>query len=274
MGPERTRRWRLLAAALAMPAAAWLMLSGCGLSAQPGDGVEPAVATAGSAGVGLPLDAYLATDDQRAILDRAQRVLTTRCLARLGLPADTLPADALPADALRSDGRTADAGAAVPGHGQASATGRPRDVAVAAPVGGCVGEAMTMLADGAPRPTDPDVVAKLSADAHRRAESDSRVRAAVADFAACVQRAGPGQATPQPPAASPAASIARSPGAGDRQWAGAAAQRCREQTRVVAVLAAVESAYQARSIELNRGALATVKANLEARLSNAAGVTG
>ncbi|MGH8826651.1 MAG: hypothetical protein ACRDVZ_03415, partial [Jiangellaceae bacterium] len=135
------------------------------------------------------------------------------------------------------------------------------------PDGGCGGEATAALGGFSEDFGLPD---GLTGESYERAESDSRVKAAVDEWAACMDRAGyeyesiwePNNADwPDP--------------AGPEEIAVATADvACKAETNLAGIWLAVETAYQNQLIEENAEKLAELKAWRDNYLHNAAEALG
>lgn len=138
------------------------------------------------------------------------------------------------------------------------------------PEGGCSGEATRALEEGAPPPANDKLGAELSVQTHKRSETDSRVRQVMGRWSECMSRVGHSYRSVWEP--------------NDRTWPAAVGDAeistatadvaCKQETNLVGVWFAVESAYQTRLIEQNAEPLAVVKAHVEAQTRNAARVVG
>ncbi|MFI9149257.1 hypothetical protein [Streptomyces sp. NPDC053367] len=262
---------------------------------------EPAVSDipriTAAADLRLPLQDYLLDDRQLRDLDRARVVLIDRCMRGFGFTyavrqpdADHGPrsaterrygitdaADAAaygyglgerdpalqkppPRPVLRADAETV-----LFGKGRSSIKGRK------VPEGGCMTQADRSLGPAAPAGTDPGLPQQLSFRAFDLSRADSRVRAAIRAWSACMARGGHDYADPLAPLADPALT-----GRTDRQAIATATAdiRCKRRTNLVGVWFTVESAYQKRLIDRNTGELDAVRAANKARLRAAGGIGG
>lgn len=142
---------------------------------------------------------------------------------------------------------------------------------VEVPTGGCAGEAGRKLSEGVRGAPSPDLMTlptTLANGAHTEAERDSRVRTAFKNWSGCMSRAGFQYGNPWQP--------------NDHDWGpkvspeeittATADVKCRQETALVDLWLAVETAYQTRAIEKHRDELATAKRNFEQRLRNAEAV--
>jgi hypothetical protein len=258
----------------------------------------------------LPLDAYMYTNDQYLAMLRARAHLISACMRRFGRDYPATVTNAVPGvhfpdldnanarryglfdaesaalygynvpprpEAAEPDSRSTGSGGLEiterdlflldgrgrPGYENATL---PTDVdGNALPEDGCNGEADRALADGLAQP-DLGVVDTLAFEAHQRAEQDSRVRAAVEAWSACMKARGYAYSSiwepndypwPEPP--------------GPEEIATATADvACKEETNLVGIAFAVESAYQVRLIERHSAELNAVKAYIDAVNRNAA----
>jgi hypothetical protein len=263
-----------------------------------------------TADIVLPLDAYAPNPDQQRTLATAYQRLIHECGSRFGfdVPVAVAPSDVANLtehdrlygilrieDATRFGYRVPTGAAPLAPSGKSGSgwnpsddefvvvrgvdrnTGKPKTGTLihGQPVaaGGCAGQASRSLAygtRGSPPPDLAKVYERLSVEAHRSAERDSRVRAGFASWSACMARAGYRYGSPWEP--------------NDARWGQAvtpqeiatatADVRCRQDTRLVDTWVAVESAYQRRLIAEHRDELAQARRNLDVRLRNAATAVG
>jgi hypothetical protein len=138
------------------------------------------------------------------------------------------------------------------------------------PDGGCVGAVRARLSSGAPARADVKLGERLANQAHAQAEHDSRVTKVWALWSSCMAKSGYTYKTPWA-------------AHDDPQWQGDSANlreirtaradiACRNQTNMVGIWMAVESAYQRRLMEKNSPALAETKKLLDTLQRNVAGV--
>ncbi len=133
----------------------------------------------------------------------------------------------------------------------------------ALPQGGCIGEATRLLSSRTPH--NATLVEALQATSFRKAEGDSRVQGAWADWAACMRERGLSYSSPWQP--------------NDRDWSGApsgaeqttalADLECRRETRLLDVWLTVEAAYQERLINAERENLEAWRDGHEERVERA-----
>ncbi|MCO8277327.1 hypothetical protein M1L60_42800 [Actinoplanes sp. TRM 88003] len=237
----------------------------------------------------LPLDVYLLTGEQRVKIDAAVTSMGRDCLKRFGLswPMNQLPTpDGTPRNARRyaviEAGKAATIGYHAPetappnvdqkkptadamnvwaGRGEQTFRGQP------VPVGGCAGEAVRQLAEGAPE-ADPGLPEKLQFETYNQTKADSRVAQVFADWSTCMRAKG--YSYPDPYAA-----------VGDQRWQTARADpaeikaatadvACKTETQLPGMMLAVETAYQKRVAAQRATELAAIKVYLETQLANAA----
>jgi len=150
----------------------------------------------------------------------------------------------------------------------AQVTSMPKDVnGQPLPDDGCSGAAQQRLAAGQ-QPQNMALPQILAQDTSRLAENDSRVRAAMGTWSECMKRAGYQYASsrepnnfkwPEPP--------------GTTEIATATADvACKQQTNLVGIWFAVESAYQKQTIERHSQQLAALRAYIDTTARNAAQV--
>ena len=236
----------------------------------------------------LPLDAYLLTAPEHKTLYAAVLVIGRDCMKRFGLswPANQPAADSEasrndrryaiiepgkaktvgyhpPETAARQAARQEPTAAAMnvwAGQGEQTFGGKP------VPAGGCAGEAIRELAQGAPK-ADPGLPEKLQLETYARTKADSRVVRVFAEWSKCMQAKG--YSYPDPYAAS-----------GDQRWQTAKAGpteiavatadvACKSETKVPGLMLAVETAYQNRAAEQHADELTAIKSHLETELANA-----
>jgi hypothetical protein len=147
------------------------------------------------------------------------------------------------------------------GRGRAQINGQP------VPEGGCAGEAIQKLADGAPPP--PQIFPEqLANEAHKRAEQHSSVREAMNRWSDCMKRRGFQYQTP-------------SDANNDSRWhtnqpeqpeieTAKADVICKQESNLVAIWYGVEIAYQKKIIEEKSSQLEAAKAYNETIIRNAA----
>jgi hypothetical protein len=146
------------------------------------------------------------------------------------------------------------------GRGEQTFRGQP------VPVGGCAGEAIRQLTEGAPD-ADPGTTERLQFETHTQTKADSRVVRVFAEWSKCMRAKG--YSYPDPYAA-----------AGDQRWRTAEAGpaeiavatadvTCKSETNVPGLMLAVETAYQNRVVARQATKLAAIKVWLETELANA-----
>jgi hypothetical protein len=136
------------------------------------------------------------------------------------------------------------------------------------PDGGCRGEADRILAGGAPVPANDNLPNELAHELFKKAEADSRVRAAMVQWSGCMARAGYTYATIWEP--------------NDRRWPEEASEeeiatakadvRCKRETNLVGTWFTVETAYQQQVIDERAEELAAVQTYSRSLAANAARV--
>lgn len=138
------------------------------------------------------------------------------------------------------------------------------------PAGGCSGEATRLVEAGVTAPTNSELGDQLAVEAHQKSESDSRVRAAMDKWSACMQKRGYSyrsiwepndKSWPEP--------------AGNDEIATAKADvECKLSTNLVGVWYAVEVARQKAAIEDRSTDLDAVRTYLRASVRRAAQLGG
>lgn len=255
-------------------------------SGEPPVGAIPTVHS--GAEIVLPLDAYLLTGKQQEKLEKAVNVIGRDCLKRFGLswpvnqPAavdgaprndrryaiiDPVPAKTIgyhaaetPMPQTAPQKPTADAMNVWAGKGEQTFRGQP------VPAGGCAGEAVRQLSQGAPD-VDPGIPQKLQLDTYTQTKADSRVVRVFAEWSRCMLAKGYHYSDPYA-------------AAGDQRWQTAEATpaeiatatadvACKSATNAPGVMLAVETAYQNRVAAQQATKLAAIKSYLETQLANA-----
>ena len=266
---------------LMLPSVVCVMLAGCGGN-EGHAASEPAVSESPSVNLStltLPIDAYRPDPEQDLKIRQAHALLFARCMAEFGFRVGGPRPTEIDRDRNRERYMLANAAAArthgyhpaerplVPSAAQGPA--RPPDYLTAAsgqgpssvkgkpvPRGGCNGDAVRTLGGG----TDPaarGVVEEIRRWSWSRSQQDSRVVAVFASWSACMKRQGYWYRTPLHANDDPAWSGAA---VTQRELATAVADvRCKQETRVIAVWAAIERAYQQRAIAERSGELRGVK---------------
>lgn len=284
-----------------------LVVSACGSgSSSKEPELGPVTTVQSSAEVVLPLDAYQLSQKEYLNIQRASWRLTGKCVARFGgsytLPevavlgnvpqfehmnerryglldaasaannGYNLPADQLPpatgrafawnpsdAELLLLNGATAGSAVAVPTDGAGAAL----------PAGGCRGEATRQLSDSSgSQPPDENLAATLAVESFKRSQADSRVKAVVAKWAACMKAGGRNYREVFEP--------------NDFNWPDPAGQEeiataqadvaCKKQVNLAGVWLAVESAYQKAVMDDHVEELRALQAYVRAQAANAARV--
>ena len=250
----------------------------------------------------LPLDAYELSLRDSATVDRAEYQQTMACMEQFGFAFDVTPWDGWTAGIPEGDldaspshyrlfGLLDDASAAQYGYhvpetqppaGKAlSGPENSRDYANVLgakfgggtyrgqhiPEGGCIGQARQSIAGGGPA-FDSSLPEQLTSEAWNRSEGDSRVISAYADWRACMNDAGFDYRTP-------------ADANNDTRWSGEEATPaeiavasadvvCKQQTNLVGIRMAVDSAYQRVVIRAHAKELKALKLGQQRQLDNAA----
>jgi hypothetical protein len=262
-------------------------------SAEPEIGAIPTVRS--GADIVLPLDPYLLTDQQQRTLNAAAISIGRECMKGFGLawPAD--PA-ALSGQPQRNDRRYAlidPEKAKTEGYhafeldkpaAKTKSSEKPTDEAMnvwagqgertfggkTVPDGGCAGEAVRKLSEGAPR-ADAGIGEKLQLDTYRQTKADSRIVRAFTEWGTCMHARGFDYPNPYTAAADQRWRTAR-PGPAEIAVASADVA-CKTQTNLAGRMLAVETAYQKRAIEQHRDELAAGQTLVRTQLANARGRT-
>jgi hypothetical protein len=260
----------------------------------------------------FPIETYKLTPEKLRQLNNAQTRLANQCLSRFGFPPSlsqmpsTPPSDSTlsrrygvtnRAVAARygyhqppdSDGQTRrppsqpvskELNLVLYGPPDPTGTGNGGSAVhdgVEIPAGGCLGESKRKLnADTYERLDPSQFASEIELAAGKQADADPRVRGKVAEWATCMKGKGFDYQDPFQPldGDSLKASLAQSaPTAVEIQTAVADVD-CKQQTNLVGVWFAVESAYEEKLIEKNREELVAIKRAMDAMLKAAAGVTG
>lgn len=276
-------------------AAVWLGGASVFPSVEPD--LPPLATVQRTADLVLPLDSFQVSAGDSAALDGARRRLTASCAARFGIvstePSSTEPPrernarryGILPGAPVQTDGYRIPEGSdgAVqpaqwrPGTAETSvlfgitATGgqipdgeRPRTADGATlPAGGCAAEARRAMSGELD--WDAGLPERLDSEAFALAERDSRTRTAWQEWATCMSGRGHSYASPWEP--------------NDQRWGPQPDKAeiatatddlgCRQQTRLVDIWFAVESAYQQEIVADNRVALENWHAALNDRVQRA-----
>lgn len=238
----------------------------------------------------LPLDPYVYSSRNLQATTKAESLLLGRCLARFGLPGPTAQPAVVtsPSNGRRYGIYDAEQAAVRGYHGPARAAADPQQESSISPVvqavteetgqssyggqqvpdGGCIGEARRTIERGAPAVADPQLGTELSHDSWLRSQQDSRVRAAVGRWSACMKRAGFEYADPLKANDDP---LFVSPEPSTKEIAVAVVDvGCKRESDVVKTWATVEAPYQKRALNRNAEALEIIRRNYDARERNAA----
>ncbi|MBQ1072177.1 hypothetical protein KBX06_03205 [Micromonospora sp. C31] len=239
----------------------------------------------------LPLDAYIFSLKDHRILDRARAIITTACLERFGyrvaVPQIPEPLQSKNAerygivdigkakrfgyhpDPLLISNRPVEpelpAGAYAVMHGEVSTS-----TGTQVPEGGCLGEARRQI-----KSVEQDRMAPayaLAGESSRKARNDSRVTAALGQWAACMAQRG--YQYTDPLKANDDNRWQEKPSATtDEIQVAVADVECKRATNLVGVWISVESAYQERAVEKNSESLRELKTIMDRELRNAATVS-
>jgi hypothetical protein len=247
------------------------------------------VVTLATADLRLPVEEHLPTVAQKDRLARARVALIRRCMARFGIVYDVTP---VPADQYgpvsltdRRYGITDLALARAFGYGLGPRdpslfvrpdpprlgadganvlTGQGRSIVagLVVPEGGCIGEADRRLTSSAIAAADLARGNRLQIESFAESRADSRVRAALDSWSACMAEDGYHYADPLAAAADPAFT-----GPPDQHQLDVAIADigCRATANVTGIWFAVESAYQQRAIEVDHAAFARTRDAIQAR---------
>lgn len=278
-----------------------LALAGCTADQSDQRESEPAVVMIDvddMAAFTLPLDSYRLADGESAFLVAdATTAVFDRCMEGFGFVYDlpTPVGRAVPRDNSRlygivdpgeamTNGYLPDMpGTADPGEGSspelppswyaiATGTVAESEEGLAVPAGGCMGEALRTIAAGAPTEgVDLALADRLAGEASDRAEQDSRVQAAFAEWSACMSRSGYDYRTPWDANNDPAWMDGGEPS--QHHIAVATADvACKGEVDLVRIWASVHTAYELRAIEQNAAALALIAEYRQIELANAASI--
>jgi hypothetical protein len=280
---------------------AMVVLAGCAGAGDATLGGEPVVGayptlTSGY-GLRLPVEDYLPTAEQSARVGRAHIELVRRCLARFGIdyalrfvPGDRYGPRSLTErrygitdlDLARDHGyglgardpvrqpRPAQPDLGTDGETALSGQGRTVVRGRAVPPGGCLAEAGRGLHPGTVR-ADIARAHRLQYTSYELSRRDSRVRAVIAAWSSCMARSGYWYADPLAAGADPAFV-----GRPSREEIAVATADigCKARANLVGVWFTVESAYQRRSIDADRGGFAATRAAIAARDRIASAIVG
>ena len=305
----RTSRRAGLALLAACLAGLILTATGCGTSesgaVRQAEAVVPIPTVLDSSHLVLPIEPYMFTDRDMTTLQQAQAALARSCMTRFGFDwhpttpgSETGTVDA--ANTAHRYGLTDPKAAAAYGYhytGPGSGTPKAADTAVLTaaeapvltgaaldgseapttyrgitiPAGGCLGEASLNLSGQPGVLGDGALVTNINIGSYDQSYSDARVTAAFQMWSACMKTKGfdypnptaaPGK-DPKFSAATPSPleiAIAQSDVA------------CKQQTNLVGVWYAVDSAYQDVAVAHNAKALSGIKQRIVAELAKARGV--
>jgi hypothetical protein len=288
--PRARRHAPALFAALALA-----LLAGCARPAAAGphpaspDRAGPEPALLATAGLRLPLDAYLPSVAETSRLAQANRALLRACMAEFGLSYDATapaavgprtwnerryglsdpaqvgywPQDRLAPARPRHAPQPAAVAAALTGSGAAVVNGRR------VPAGGCAAGAYRRLTAHDPPGADRYLAQRLSSDSFLASRRHPAVRAATLAWSRCLRAAGFDYATPLDP---PGDSRFQGPVATPLEIATARADiACKRQTNLAGIWFAAESVAQAALVAANRTSLRRGRDAYDAELAVAAG---
>ena len=240
----------------------------------------------------LPLEEFMPTEQDRAQIQAAYRLRLRQCVEQFGL--DYSPA--VGSSSALTTGRNArrygvtdqsqvsvygyhvppEVGGGKPvqqqlsaqvetvlsGRGTSTVNGRT------VPAGGCVATAKADLKTDQPG-ADDTLADRLSLESFSRSRADSRVRAAMSHWSACMKQQGFNYATPENAIGDP--QFASGDVASRTEISTALADvACKRTTNLVGIWATVESAYQTRSVGQNQEALNALRKNQAEQVKNAA----
>jgi hypothetical protein len=273
-----------------------LALSGCASRGAGPEGAGPAPAgpvpvLLDSAGLRLPVQDYLLTDAQAALVGRSRALLVQRCMHLFGFGYAVPPTAAGrygprsltdrrygitdAALAARYGYRLGDRDPArqkrppTPTLGPDAQTvltgeGRSRIRGMAVPDGGCIGEADRRLVGLAPPGADPGLGNRLQLESFQVSMRDQRVQGAFRAWSACMRRAGYDYASPLTVTGDPQFVGSRP---GHHEIAIARADvRCKASTNVIGIWFTVESAYQDAWIRQHAVAMRSCRNALAAQI--------
>jgi len=289
--------------AFAALAAAVCAVAGCATSpdrdtrGEPPLGPIPVVRQ--YADVVFPLDGQRQTPDRRLEVVRAEDALVRDCMKRYGFDY-TAPERRRQENTDRAIGIVSAEDAAVSGYknpaaaaeaaevdavksreiqpapelaGVLKGVGQSRRNGVDVPDGGCLGEARRALgrpATSGRQPGDDNFVIALEVESANRAEADSRLTAAFAQWRGCMSAAGYDYRDPWAPNDDP---VFATPTASPGEIATAKADvACRTAHDVNGIWVAVRTAYENRLIEQNAEALAQHRQSLDGQFRRAVDV--
>jgi hypothetical protein len=273
----------------------------CSGTSQTSDSTaEPALAAitrpTGTDTLALPLDQFIPAAEDAARVQAAYRVRLRQCVADYGLDfaVPTAPGRSPtagpnarrygvtdlsgvsvygyrppPDQAGRKPSQkplTAEVKTVLSGKGPSSINGK------SVPAGGCVAKAQRDIG-GDQGSVDDGLAQRLSREAFFRSSADSRTRAAITRWSACMKTRGFDYAAPDGAVSDPRFSTG--PVAGKVEISTAKADvGCKRSTNLVGIWVAVETAHQQRLVLQNQSALAALRQLQESRLKNAAAVIG
>jgi hypothetical protein len=240
----------------------------------------------------LPLDEFIQSPEDMSKVEAAYRMRLRQCVAGFGLDLTlpTAPSRQQPGVNARRYGVTDPDVVSVYGYrpppegttskprqrppstevqnvltGKGRATVNGKKV----PAGGCIAQVRAQLSGGTP--VDDSLAMRLGMESLARSQADSRVRAALGRWSACMKRQGFDYTTPENAIADPR--FRAGDEASRTEIATAVADAtCKQQVNLVGVWSTVEAAYQRRMISQNQQALESIRKSHEGQLRRAAGV--
>lgn len=279
---------------LALAVAALTLTAGCTASnTGPAPSAVPRVVDGST--LRLPLDDYLLTGPEAALVAQARRVLMGQCLRPFGMsvPEQAAGQPGPPTLNERRYGITkADqarhAGYRLPGDrperprqggtpdplllGVITGTGPAVVHGVRVPAGGCLVQVNARLDRGEPRPADTDLAQRLTQDSFFASHGDSRVQAAIQAWSACMRTRGFSYPDPLRAAADPR--FQAGPVTRIEIQTATADLACKQQVNLVGIWYAVEAAAQRGTVAANAPALERIRAMNRTHLAVAHSLLG
>ncbi|MGY5115957.1 hypothetical protein ACWC2H_08835 [Streptomyces sp. 900105755] len=295
-------------------AAAAVAATGCSAAeGSPTHGAsEPEVSAipvlADSADLALPLDAYEGTPEERELLVKAQQVLTTRCMDRLGFdyqppqrsgaakesPNSRIYGVTDPETAARYGYRSPEETKSAATRAKGEPLSKAEETALfgapdlrpdelpknqqeaerksgdgGVPVGGCIRESFLKLYAPDPESVDVLYVFQLKSEADTRARTDSRIERVNARWSACMAKSG--YQAKEPMKATEELGFTDAELGGPQAITAATVDvACKKKTNLVGTYYAVQSAYQRRLVEEHAETLNLARRQLRDRLRLAA----
>ncbi len=264
-----------------------------------------------SSSLSFPIDAYLITDQQRAEMDNAAAILAGRCMKQFGFDYSPVPkntkvsratetnaprrygiVDAAEVEVLgyhppaadlsaqRSSAQTLDAAGihVLTGGGSPQIQGAAKTGSAGAyngvqiPAGGCLGQARRQLTAHGGSVNDSPVAESVNTDSLARSQQEPQVIAVFKQWSACMAAKGYHYATPYD-AGNDRRWATNAPTAAEIQTA-TADVACKQQTNLVGVWYAVESALQTSMISAQQQQLDAVRDGITQEMKAVAQVAG